>query len=90
MNLKKALGISANGQEIDSRQDVVRYINLKLSALGCPWFNKGKYSDLGIAEEPAYLTTPIHQRIEEYKISSINILMILMAAPHNCLSLPLF
>ena len=35
----------------ETRQDLIRYINLKLSALGCPWYQKGEYVDLGVAED---------------------------------------
>jgi phosphoenolpyruvate carboxykinase (diphosphate) len=51
MNLKKTLGVTLEGQEKDSRQDVLRYINLKLTALGCPWYNKNQYGNLGVAED---------------------------------------
>ena len=51
MNLKKSLGITTSPEEKDSRDDIIRYINLKLSALGCPWYSKGDYNDLGVAED---------------------------------------
>ncbi|MCH2206948.1 MAG: hypothetical protein MK132_13910 [Lentisphaerales bacterium] len=51
MSTKKFLGVAQAGQELDSRQDVLRYINLKLTALGCPVFGKGEDADLGVAED---------------------------------------
>ncbi|MCM8530627.1 MAG: hypothetical protein NE330_05640 [Lentisphaeraceae bacterium] len=51
MNLKKTLGISQETDHEASRQEALRYINLKLSALGCPWYKKGEFNDLGVAED---------------------------------------
>ena len=51
MNLKKSLGIASSSEDKDAREDVIRYINLKLSALGFPWYAKADYNNLGIAED---------------------------------------
>ena len=48
MNFKKALGVTT-GESQNSREDLLRYINLKLTALGCPAFRKGEYANLGVA-----------------------------------------
>ena len=50
MNFKKALGVTT-GESQNSREDLLRYINLKLTALGCPAFRKGEYANLGVAED---------------------------------------
>ena len=77
MNLKKSLGISTSSGKKDSHDDFIRYINLKLSALGCPWYRKGEFVDLGIAEDLIRnyrernrlfkdAHTPADQRIQNY------------------------
>jgi len=76
MNLKKALGIT-DASNRDSRKDIIKYINLKLSALGCPIYEKNGGDDLGVAEDlirnyrersrlftSAY--TPSGERIQKY------------------------
>lgn len=51
MNLKKSLGISSSQEDQDARDDVIRYINLKLSSLGFPCYAKGDYGNLGVPED---------------------------------------
>ena len=50
MNLKKSLGITDSANK-DSREDIIKYINLKLSALGCPIYEKDGGDNLGVAED---------------------------------------
>jgi len=77
MDLKKSLGITSSPREKDSRDTVIRYINLKLFALGCPWYDKGEFKDLGVAEDLIrnYMQrsrfyksnyTPVDQRIQNF------------------------
>ena len=76
MNLKKSLGITDSANK-DSREDIIKYINLKLSALGCPIYEKDGGDNLGVAEDlirnyrersrlftSAY--TPSGERIQSY------------------------
>lgn len=75
MNYKKSLGITDGPNKI-SREELIKYINLKLSALGCPIYEK-EGSELGVAEDlirnyrersrlftSAY--TPCGQRIQNF------------------------
>ena len=77
MNLKKSLGITNSLEKQDSRKDVIKYINLKLEALGCPRYDKEGTESLGVAEDlirnyrernrlfdNAY--TPADQRIQNF------------------------
>ncbi|MDC7234249.1 MAG: hypothetical protein PQJ58_13530 [Spirochaetales bacterium] len=48
---KRDAGANVNLSEPEARQTLIRYINLKLAALGLPYFEQADNSDLEIAED---------------------------------------
>ena len=49
MDLKRSLGIGCNLAEKESRDLLIKYINLKLSAMGQPIYEKTESTELEIA-----------------------------------------
>ena len=65
MNLTKSLGINSPLEKKSSRKEVIKYINLKLDALGSPWYNKDG-GDLGVVED---LIRNYRERTRLFKIA---------------------
>ena len=53
MNMIRTLGLDAGGSAVGQREQIIRYINLKLAALGMP--TAGGDAQTGCGDDPAQI-----------------------------------